>query len=565
MAVEAVDWGARSGEGCVAIRGAAGESGGFSQTITVQESSRYLASCWLKSDSPKVSATLRVRWLDPQGTTLKTDEKAWTPSSPHIYENLVMEAYSPPGAASARIGLEAFFTGDATLLIDDFYMVRLHVLEGGPWVGGDVMDGVAMEPNILGSRRLEDYSGEYGRVVVIGHRGEVLADVGEGRPRIIYDPSLMDVAEAERRARILLEEGDGSRELEVESWIDRGVMVGDLAQVSIPGIGVAQLLHVLEAEYDFRRDRMRLRLGGRRRLLEDVVRGISSSLESMSIAFRQGEAVQEVMREPRVIYVREVPPITMENPSGVVLDGRGRVVLAEGVVQGSFESSATPEPKAFKRWIRCGFKGEGDITAEILRADGTRAETLQSSWHSFLQDYIPRARGEWITEKSLWQADNGSLETTRGIYNPEAVKLVRLNPSQPSTLKLGGNLSINISDMRYMRFAALTDTGNPVRVRLMTDEGNYLEASAETGRWTWTWNEIGMGVFMRRGDPDLGNINSIEFLVEDGETGVLAVDYHHLFMKYGAETLRLKLTLRRPTPSSPTPAVEMIYWVWEVA
>lgn len=119
--------------------------------------------------------------------------------------------------------------------------------------------------------------------------------------------------------------------------------------------------------------------------------------------------------------------------------------------------------------------------------------------------------------------------------------------------------------MRYMRFAALTDTGNPVRVRLMTDEGNYLEASAETGRWTWTWNEIGMGVFMRRGDPDLGNINSIEFLVEDGETGVLAVDYHHLFMKYGAETLRLKLTLRRPTPSSPTPAVEMIYWVWEVA
>ncbi len=577
--VELSEWGERSGEKCVRIR-SQGEDPvphGIRQTINVDGGARYRVACWAKaSDKTRVKLILRVEWLDSDDNLLKTDEKSHNFSEEYVYEEIKLEAASPKEASKARVTVAGTFTDEAELYVDDIYMSKIHVFEGDLWTDDSVAGhDVKAEANVLRSEKIEDSWDEFNHIIYIGSGGKVLADVsveGGDKPKIFYDPALNDPVEARRRALTLLKQREEfGREIKVETWADLGVEVGDLAHLSLPSIGVSGYLYIVEAHYSFHsQGRMTVKLGGRRRLLEDILTGMRSELSGLSLAFRQGEAFEETVKEPRTIYFKNTPPIDVENAEGVVLDEKGYVVLAEAVTKGTFETSILPSEKYFKRWIKCGYRGderEGEISAELLRADGTVEATLNGKEYVFLDKYIPKVKGSWIRARERWKAENGILEAIRGVYNLEAVKLVREDLSTAASLIYNSskNLALNISKMRTMRFAILTDSGGKVRIRLRTDEANYLETITESNAWSWMWHEIGIGAFTPKGNPDPLNINWIEFSIEDEETRVLALDFDYLFQTFGRELLRLRFTLNRESSNKESPVIKQIYWVWEVA
>lgn len=577
--VELSEWGERSGEKCVKIRSQNGDTSphGIRQTINIDGGARYRVACWAKaSDKTRVKLILKVEWLDLDNNLLKTDEKSHSFSEEYVYEEIILEAASPEEASKARVTVAATFTDEAELYVDDVYMTKIHVFEGDLWAE-DAVAGydVKAEANVLRSEKVEDSWSEFNHVIYIGSSGKVLADISveEGdKPKIFYDPALNDPVEARRRAWSLLRQREEfGREVKIETWPDEGVEVGDLAHLSLPSIGVSGYLYIVEARYSFHsKNRITVKLGGRRRLLEDLLTGLRSRLNGLSLAFHQGEAFEETVKEPRIIYLKNTPPIDVENADGVVLDEKGYVVLAEGVTQGTFESSILPNEKYFKRWIKCGYRGdreEGGIDVKLLRADGGIEATINGKEYVFLDKYIPKVRGSWIRARERWCAKNGTLETIRGVYNLEAIKLIRENLSAPASLIYNSsrNLALNISKMRTMKFTILTDSGGKVRVRLHTDESNYFETIIESSAWSWTWHELGVGAFTPKGSPDPLNINWIEFSIEDNETQVLALDFDYLFQSFGRELLKLRFTLNRESSNVKSPIIRQIYWVWEAA
>lgn len=418
------------------------------------------------------------------------------------------------------------------------------------------------------------------RVIYLGSSGEVLAEVSEGDgslPTIVHDPFLSDPVEARRRAEVRLEMAKQTgRELRVElreRELDRlGLDVGDCVSVNVPGIGMmGEKLYVYEIEYDPLLRRSALRLGGKLETFEDYVReslsidaaarfgrGSSTSevLGMLTSTIVSMQAVQKVQSTGKTVRYVISPPLNYDLGSNVVTDGRGRVVLASGFVEGTVEFSCLPTSDLFTRWLRavCVYdRGEGDVRIDVRSGGELLFANVPST---FDLPYYPRASGQATSSLDGWRVEGGELELVgTSIVGSSGLRVEKTSGtvllSWPASRDMGWPL------LRYFRIYLYSPTSGSVTVRLLEREGDYVATSLEVAGGRWAKHEVVTTTM-----PKIGSLQRINWIEVETSLPVLYIDSDYLLLPLLREKFVLSLTLSRGDPYRRSPRIDLVKFVW---
>ena len=185
------------------------------------------------------------------------------------------------------------------------------------------------ESMVLAAEYSEDRWELKNRVIVVGAGGQILADVSEGEgdlPVVVHYPDLADPEEAERRAKIRLAlNREYGKELKVEMsryhFDCLGVELGDTVTVNLPRLGLnGENMAILGIEYDFRRMRVRLTIGGFHQLTMEILaeqiggdvasrfgRAITIPEQTSTLAYSLDKISRIQADQKHVLYVNKPP------------------------------------------------------------------------------------------------------------------------------------------------------------------------------------------------------------------------------------------------------------------
>ena len=439
------------------------------------------------------------------------------------------------------------------------------------------------ESKCLSARYSEDRWELKNRVIYVGANGEVLADVSEGDgdlPVIVHDPFLTSKDEAERRADIRLAlNREYGRELEIlmhlEDFESLGVDLGDVVSVNLPKIGVEDDLAVLGVEYMFGvRPRVRLHIGGRHQLFEEfLVESIGndvaarfgktiSSAEETSTLVRSLNAAVKIQADAKTVRLVNRPPLLLENPENVMLDGDGYASLTSGSTSGSFEFSCLPS-ELFTRWLRIHYDyevGGGEVRVDLMRVDDSAIAQDIPKDYEF--EYLPRQAGWWTEgNASEWGISGGSLaDSGNAVVSYWSIEAVRADSVMRIYYPKSRDAGWDLSRFKYLVLYLCSQDDDPdLLIRLVCDEENYFEAAINHLGGAWRKYEILISSMGEVGSPTLSQVNSLEL---ETDLPKLLIDSDHVFIPAAREQLKLKFTLTRPSPDSGSPRIKLAKFVW---
>ena len=446
------------------------------------------------------------------------------------------------------------------------------------------------ETNILNAEYSEDRWELKNRVIVVGAGGQILADVSEGEgdlPVVVHYPDLADPKEAERRARIRLAlNREYGKELRVEMsryhFDCLGVELGDTVTVNLPRLGLnGENMAILGIEYDFRRMRVRLTIGGFHQLTMEILaeqiggdvasrfgRAITIPEQTSTLAYSLDKISRIQADQKHVLYVNK-PPLTLYNAQNIILNSDGEAELASGVTEGSFEAQVLPPSELFINWIKAEWMAEkngGEISAQFLNADGESLGQVYDAYDTQFYRFRkwPQGYGSFTYKNASSFGVNGaSISDKRmGILHAYCLKLM------PDSLGMDGeiyypssqDLNLDLSWAKWLRLYLYADHDSDVtiKIRLHQDASNYFEASLIVKAKEWRKYEVSMDSLSQIGSPSLSNINWISII----SPYPILIDSDHVFLPATRELMRVKFTLKRDSPDDPSPKIRLVKIIW---
>jgi len=452
------------------------------------------------------------------------------------------------------------------------------------------MSAVIDSSMVLSAEYSEDRWKLKNRVIYVGANGGVLADISEGSgdlPIVVRDPFLTDEKEARRRASIRLalnkEYGKQLRiEMRQEDFENLNVDLGDTVIVDLPDLGLNNAnMFLVEVEYDPKRLRYRLTLGGRLESFEEFFeeeiggevaarfgKALTIPEQTSTLAYSLDKIARIQADQKHVIYVNK-PPITLYKAQNVILDSDGKAELVSGTIEGSFEARVLPPSELFVNWIKSEWMAEkngGSISAEFINSDG---ETLGQIYDAYdIQFYRfkkwPQGYGS-LTYKnaSNWGSSNASISDRRmGILHGYCLKLTpnTLGSDGEAYYPGGQDLNLDLSWAKWMRLYLYADNENDVtvKIRLHQDTSNYFEGSLVVEAKEWRKYEISMDSLSESGSPSLSNINWLSII----SAYPVLIDSDHVFLPAVRELMRVRFTLKRDSPDDPSPKIKLVKIIW---
>lgn len=422
------------------------------------------------------------------------------------------------------------------------------------------------------------------RVIYVGPRGEVLADVREGEgdlPVVVHDPFLADRAEARRRAEVRLALGkEYGRQLRVlvsrEDFDSEVVDLYDLVRVDLPSIGLNGVeMHVVEIQYSPGDPFYELTLGGRLELLEDYLHeavggdaasrfgGRMSIAEVVAGTSTLVNTLQATVKiQARAVTVRAVnrPPMVFDSGENIVLDSDGNVVLASGFTWGRFEWGFMPESETFTRWLRAVYShdpGGGSVTVNLKRGAEVMASGIPPVYDI---PYLPRACGEVDEHNaSRWGVVGGTVsDSGMGVVSHGSVAVRKTAGTVEAYYPSARNLDWPIGFAKYFSVYLYSPVSGSVEVRLHRDHENYYSATLQLAAGAWRRYEVAIASMSRRGHPG-DRVNWISFI---SALPSFNIDTDYVLIPAKREKLTLEFNLSRPSPLSASPKIMMAALVW---
>ena len=434
------------------------------------------------------------------------------------------------------------------------------------------------------------------RVIYVGTRGEILADVSEGAgdlPVVVSDPFLTNRSEARRRANIRLAlNREYGRQLKIvmgQSMFEAsGIDLFSTVAVNLPSLGLSENMFVVEIEYDPRSMRYTLTLGGKLEFFEDYL----SEAFGGDVASRFGprpSVIGEIADLRSTLFLaRKVVtassyryvtywnkrPITLHGGQNVTINPlTGMVELASGFTSGYADIKFLPPTETFRRWGYVewiSYPGGGSIAVKVMDPQGNvlaqKSDPGLAGWHLTKRLRLRRwpGRAQEITRRPanrLWIGiDAEVFASSGGIVSGSCIGL---RPSGSGMGEMVYQLPL-ATDFSWARFATFFlyafSPDTTVKLRPYTDPGNYYEGTITvTEPDVWKEYMLDISTLSRTGSPSLGNVARIGVASD----GPILFDADYLLHQYLRGQLVVRFELSRASPTAESAKISSVSITYE--
>ena len=301
----------------------------------------------------------------------------------------------------------------------------------------------------------------------------------------------------------------------LEDFENLGVDLGDTVRVDLPKLGLSEDMVIFGIEYYPKALRVRLVLGGRQQLYEELLaeqisgdvaarfgRTMTLPEQTSTLAYSLDKIARIQADQKHVVYVSK-PPLTLYNARNVILNPSGEAELVSGAMEGSFEVQVLPPSELFVNWVK----------AEWIAEKGERVESLGVEF--------PQSLDGWQYRKRITIQENAGRDLTD--YQ------IKLTIYYGSGTDSGSDIYLNEkcrSDFGDIRFADMDGNLLPY----------WIEEKADSD-YAVFWVKVPSipangtaDIYIYYGNPDAvydGDPKQVFFIYEDMETppeGMLAGD-----------------------------------------